>query len=355
VQLTRIGTLPVSALNIGLVTVAGGMTAEITKLGASIVEITPAIAVQTAFSATPPEPVSLGIAVADFAANAGSVITPGAFPTVAAGVSAEITVKLGAVELQIPIVKELTASLGAGFFAGGIAGWTYAGRGRGFGQRLKQVLPAGFAGATGKDTVSALVLATESFEAWGNFGRGFDVGASSNLGPTTTKESLSFMGAHSGGEWNTGVARFKAQLDLLLAELEGIAATLSAQLQLCAGVGLPAVDVVVGLVTALDLEALLGDFFEIDVDVEGSLGIIQARIDAILDLQAELNGMLAGGGLSLWVYTGSLEDLGTAMATELERGMPGGSGPDTPVYGLALACASPSAWSDFGMIFKNAA
>jgi len=104
-----------------------------------------------------------------------------------------------------------------------------------------------------------------------------------------------------------------------------------------------------------DIEAAFDALISVDVNIAAVIGAIQARIDAVLDLKASLDAQLSGGGLTLWVYSGALRGLGTAMAAELADGMPGGNGPKTPVYALALACASPTAWSDFGLIFKNAA
>lgn len=354
-MLVRVGTLPVSVLNIGLSSASLTLTAEVTKLTAEIVDLAPAAAAMVALEATPPDPLALVPSLEGHVAGAVANINPLVLGPLNAELDVELTAKLGALGLQIAAAKEITASIGAGVAAGGIAGWSYAGRGAGLGSKLATVLPAGFGDVRGDATVGALVVASESFSAWGNFSAGFHTGGQPNLGPTTVREDLAFLGALAGGEWNSGVARLKARLDLFLDLLEGEAANLALQLQYALGLTIPNVQALLDVVLNFDIEGAFAALVSVDVDITAAIGAIQAKIDAALALKAALDAQLSGGGLTLWVYSGSLAGLGTAMQAELTQGLPGGSGPRTPVYGLALACASPSAWSDFGLIFKNAA
>jgi hypothetical protein len=88
----------------------------------------------------------------------------------------------------------------------------------------------------------------------------------------------------------------------------------------------------------------------IQLDITAQIGLVELDLAAVVDLLADLNAQLAVDGLHYWTYSGQAGYLGTSLAAELRSGLPGGPGPGAPIYGLVIACASPTAWASFGNI-----
>ena len=159
------------------------------------------------------------------------------------------------------------------------------------------------------------------------------------------------MGVLGGAEWNTGVLDIYARIELLLLELQALKASIQAQIELSLGLNLPDPTVIVEAGLAIDLDLALENIINVQVDLTAQLELFQLRIDLILELIAELNAQLSAGGLTVWSYSGTAGQLGAEFATAIADGLPNAGGPNAPAYGLAIACASPSAWASFGNIF----
>lgn len=350
------GTLPVSVLNVGLAATPPGLQAQIALLEGELVKLQGSLAAEAALTVSPP---SLGLAAA-----AAAMLTPptivqalGNVLTASATLNLEAVAELGLVELQLAAVGELSGRLQAGLDAGGLAAWTYRGHARGHGERLRAATSRGFGDVGPEQPISALILATESFSAWGNFGASFNVGDTVKrkeiTGPTTTEERLVFLGALTGGQLNTGLAEFALPIDLFRLQLEGAKLNLQAQIDVSLGLNLPSIEALLAI--DVDLEVALNAFVSVDLAVAAQIELTLGKIEALLKLIGDISVRLSGGGLSLWVYSGTAAGLGQAFASAMAGGMPGGSGPLAPVYGITIATAIPSAWADFGLIFKTAA
>jgi hypothetical protein len=159
---------------------------------------------------------------------------------------------------------------------------------------------------------------------------------------------LRSMGMLTGGEWNTGALTIWANLDLLLLELTGLRAGIEANIDLSIGLNLPDPSVLLDL--DVDLMAALEGMVDAQLDIQADIDLIDLKIDLILDLVAELDAQLSVDGLHVWTYEGPAAELGTNLAAELVDGLPGSGAPNHAIYGVAIACASPTAWAAFGNI-----
>lgn len=352
------GSLPVSGVNLGLSSASAGLAAEITKLQADYIGAFPALAGQLQISANVPN-------LAGVTAGVGAALNA---PRLAAGMvgitagssslAADVALKLGLVTGQIAAGEGIESAIGGGLDAGGISGWSYAGRISRFARKLDGETRSGGFGAVGPDdTVTAVVIATESFASWQSFSQGAETGTTADQQATANDEALTFLGSRGGAEWNTGTADLVARLDLLLAELRGQKSALETQLELFLGIGLPSPTVVVdsglGVVANVGFDGLLDNLISVQADITGMLGTLQARIDAVVSLQADIDAQLSAGGLSVWIYTGRARDLARELDAEIADGLPGGSGRTAPVYGLVLV-GRPPAMTTFGTTFLTA-
>lgn len=357
--LTEIGTFPASGLNLGLAAAPLGFTAEITKLQADISQLGIALEAQAQVTASFP-PNLIGLAAAFSGALDASALAAALNPTTWVSVNADgnatLVLELGAIDALLAIVGDLVADLELGLSAGGLAGWSYAGRTAGYGTTLERATASGF-GTFAPDTqISALVIACAGFSSWGGFSAGFNTGTSSleDLGTFTREERLRFLGALGGGDWNTGVREVFAHIHLFLAELRTLRAVVAAQIDLSLGLNLPDASVVVDAGLSIDLDAAFENLVDVQLDIEAAISGLQFKIDALLELIGSINLSLSGGGLTLWSYSGLARLLGSSLVPAVAAGLPGtATGPNAPAYGIVIAAASPSAWASFGRIFKT--
>lgn len=354
------GTLPLSAVNVGLAASTPALTAEVSKLGADASDLSPAVQAQIEISSHfPPSPAAftavLGTALAT--PELAACMTPGNVAFAASEANVAVAAKLGFIRGQITVASAVRGQLAGGLEAGSITGWSYSGRCNGFGPVLEQDTKLGFGGLGPADEVSGVLIVTQDFSSWGQFSKGMSAApASSPAAPADTK--LTPHGPRSGAQWNTGVADVTAHIDAFIAELEGMAANLEASLRFSVGADLPSPSVVVdaGLDAfgAVGIDGLLDNLVNVQADIPAALGAIQVDADATASLSAEIGGQLAAGGLSVWIYGGRADGFGTAVSSALASGVPGGGGSGAVVYGLAIAGAGPS-MNAFGGIFKTAA
>jgi hypothetical protein len=342
--LSLVGTLPVSALNLGLTAAPVGLQAEVEFLASEILRVQGLFAAQAQLALNVPAPT--------LAAELQVGVSAGALPTISLDMQAEIAIELGFIEAKLAVVGTLVAKLQAGVDAGGLIAWAYSGSTEGFGIQLDGATRFGF-GAVDPDTeVQGLVIASESFSAWGNFGLGFNTGRPRQIsGPVTSQQNLLLLGQLTGGQLNTGLLEVKVPIDLFLFQLRGLKAQAQASLEVSLGGALPSAGADLGL----DLDAAFDAAINAGVDLDGMVRFLQLRVAGLLDIVANINAQLSGGGLSMWAWRGPAKEFGAALRAELVGGMPGAGGPSTPVYGLAVACAVPSAWAAFGGIFRTGA
>ena len=356
--LVRVGTLPISALNIGLAGVPPALGAKVAKIGATLSQFTAGL--QAAFTMKASFPPNLPGYAASFASalnpvNLAANFNPANWVTANASANIGLVARLALIEAQIAIVTLVVDGFRAGLDVGGLAGWTYAGSAAGFGSTLQGATATGFGRTAADANIQALVIATNAFSGWQAFGSGFNVGSSAraDLGSAPANDRLNFLGELTGGAWNTGLAAHFADIDLLLAELHATASSIQGQIELSLGLHLPDPVAIVRAGLAINLTAALGNLVNIQTDLTGSIGALQAQIDATLTLAGSISASLSGGGLTFWTYSGAASGLGSALAAELASGLPGaGQGPTGPAYGLAIA-STPTAMGAFGSIFKT--
>ena len=354
--ITKVGTLPVSGINLGLAAGAASIAEKVTKLTADISKLTAALDTQLSVTANFP-PNLAGYAVA-FAATLDPTALASAFNplnwiTLNAGANLSLLADLALADAQIALVEPTVLDLEAGLAAPGIVGWSYSGRAAGFGRTLEAATRAGFPSAGPDRDVSAIIIACADFASWGAFSAGFHTGDSSirSLPATTDEERLRFLGSLGGGQWNTGAQALLSGLSLLLSGLRGAKSGAEAQIDLSLGIGLPDPSAIVNAGLSIDIDAALASMVSVQTDLTATIGAIQADSDATLSLTAELDAQLSAGGLTLWAYSGPASGLGSAFAPEVASGLPGaGSGPDGAIWGAAVACADPGAWAGFGRV-----
>ncbi len=357
--LALVGTLPVSAVNLGIVAGLSGLSLEISKLTADVSALNAAVLAQAQVSAEfPPNPLSFATALAaQFSVpEITTQFNPANWATMGADVSADLAIQLGLLTAEIATLDALVVSLSAGVDAGGIAGWTYAGRAGGFGIELERATAIGAGALTPDDEVTGIVIATESFGSWGSFSNGVNVGRTAAAEATATAQRLSFLGSLDGGDWNTGVLDLLARFRPFLLDLNAAKAGLEASAQVALGLNLPdiqaQVDVGLAIFADLGVTGLLDNLVNVQVDLSASIGTINAQIGIVTDLVAELSADLSAGGLSFWTYSGSVRALGTSLHSALQQGIPSGSGAAATAYGLALI-GTPASMTTFGTIFKT--
>ena len=349
--LQLLGTLPVSAVNIGVSAALPVLQAKVSKLQLDLARLGVAISAQASVQVTFPPDLPTLSAAFSAALNAevlASLLDPTSWVTASADASAELAYQLGLIDAQLTVVAKIVANLSAGLATGGLAGWSYRGAAGSFGARL-----GGLAGALGA-SVQAVVVATNAFTSWQAFSAGIHVGASSDqqLANQTELAELHYLGALGGAQWCTGLAELKKVLDLFVLDLQGLRASLAAQLEVSLGLNLPDPLALVQVGAAVDLDWALGNLVSVDAGLALQLEGIQLEIAALLELIVSLQTQLMAGGLTVWSYAGASDELGSALTTELAQGLPGvEQGPGGAIYGLAIATAQPSVWSDFGLIF----
>ena len=353
------GTLPLSALNVGLAASVPGIGTEVSKLQADLSDLSPAVQAQIdVATAFPPNPASFAAVITAglSPAELGAVMAPGTLTFIASEANLAVAAKLGTIRGQIGIVGSVKAALAGGLAAGSITGWSYSGRCNGFGPALESQTRLGFGELGPGDDVQGILVVAQSFASWQQFSKGMAV--SPVAAPASPSDALLVAhGRRTGAQWNTGVASVAAHLDGFLAELEGLAANLEATLKFSIGANLPAPSVVVdaGLTTfgAVGIDGLMSNLVSVRTDVTGAIGAVQADVDATVSLSAEISGQLSAGGFSVWTYGGRADGFGKAVTSVLGSGLPSGGGPGAVVYGLAIAGAGPSMGA-FGGIFKTA-
>jgi hypothetical protein len=304
----------------------------------------------------PPNPLSYAAAIAAQTsfAEVAAQLTPGGITLAGFDSNAELVIELGFIEGQLGIVSGVTETIGAGLAVGELSGWSYAGSSAAFGEQLDPATASGFGTTAPSQQIQAVIIGTESFASWQAFSGGVNTGTSAQAETTAELERLEFLGTLGGSDWNTGAADLLARIQLFLDELEALKATLEAQIAVSVGLNLPDAQVIAdfgaGIVADIGIDGLLGNFV-VQIDLDASVGFLNAKIEFLLGLIAEIGGDLSAGGLTIWTYTGSAGQLGAALRGEIANGLPGGSGPNAAVYGLVIAGPAASMLT-FGNIFK---
>jgi hypothetical protein len=358
VPLSLVGTLPVSALNLGLAAAPAGIGVEVSKLQADITRLTGALDTQLAVTAEFPP--NLAGYTAAFALALDPTAVAAAFDltnwvTLNADAKVGLAIDLALLESLLAILDGIIDSFTLGLSAGGLAAWSYAGRAVGFGTTLDGATRLGIAGIPADQDVSAIIIGTASHASWSTFGEGFHVGTSAgtDLGDETSQELLAFLGTLTGRDLSTGVRDLFSLLDLLRAELEGRKDAIEAQIELSLGVNLPDPTAIVEAGLDIDLGAALGNLVDVQADLGADIDLLTLNVEAALALSASISAQLSVGGLTLWSYSGPMSELGAAFAPEIEDGVPGATGANGATYGLVIASASPTAWADFTQIFRT--
>lgn len=353
-MLTQVGTLPVSAVNIGLAAGVPGLAVEGVKLAADITDLAPAVLGKVQIGASIPNPVLFAGGIAaqlNPTAVAGSL---GSLSGTGGTANFSLVAKIGFLEAQIAAMGAITAPLALGLDTGGIAGWNYAGRSAGFGSELERATAGGYPGAKADDIISGVVIATESLASWGSFSEGFNTGASSTLPVESGAARLLFMGALSAARWNGSVAGLLARFNVFVGKLEGQKGGLEASAQVSLGLNLPSPTAILSaglnVVSAIGLDGLLDNLLNAQADLGAVIGSITAKINAVVELQGDFATQLSAGGLTVWTYFGRAGDFGKELRAALASGLPSGNGPNATAYGLAIAGSVPT-MSIFGGIF----
>ena len=352
--LSLVGTLPVSALNIGLVAAIPGITQQILDLQAQIGGLSASFAAQAEVGLNLPDLSTLGFGISAQLTSLPGLLLPTNWVTVGASANLDLVAKLGLIELQLALVGELVLSLEAGISAGSLSFWSYTGPTSGFGQGLAAQTASGW-GDTGPEAqVGGLVIATESGPSWSIFGENFRIGASRGVTASSQARRLVYEGVFNGGQLNTGLLGVKIPLDLYLLSLQGLAASLAFQIQVSLGINLPSLSSLVGALEVMLPSLVLENLVSVKVNLALEIQALTVRVEFLLNLIASLQISLSAGGLTFWAYSGSAAGFGSGLRDALVNGMPGGSGPDAPIYGLAIASEAPALWASFGQIFKTA-
>lgn len=353
--LTLVGTLPVAAINIGLVAGISALNVKITKLQADISLLESSIAAQAQFKANPPTLEGLEAGLTAHLGNLAAMLNPGSFTINAAvGAAPNLSVQLGIIDGYLAIVDKVAASFQAGLSAGSLAAWSYAGNARGFGLTMEGTRNGWGNVSSGAD-INAIIIATESFDSWGQFSAGFNTGSSSHDRVTSDVTNLNFLGTLSAASLDTGVFQLSKDINLFLGQLNGAKLVLEGNLNVSVGANLPSLGVLKDSALKVDLAAAFKNMISGKLDLNASIGSINAKIDGILSLVADLGLQIAAGGLTVWLYSGPAGGLGPSLVPAVTNGLPSGNGPTAPVYGLVVATELPSVWANFTTIFGAAA
>jgi len=360
VALTRVGSLPVSAINVGLAASVAGFGLQAAKLQADITKLALSTIAQAKVALDfPPNPASFApaAAIALNPAELASILNPISVAGGSVDAVLDVTVDLALVSAQLAVADALRGSLTLGLDAGGVAGWSYSGNAPGFGVQLERYTANGFGKTAANAQIQGVIIATESFSGWGAFSKGANTGGTANTEADAQLERLAYLGELSGSRWNPGVASVFTGLDLFVAELRGKKQALEGSLVLMAGLDLPDPTVIVeaglSIFGDLGIDGLLENMLTVQADIGGAIGTVTGKLDALLAGAADIGAQLSAGGLTFWTYSGAASAMGAELRSELARGIPGGTGARAPAYGLALA-GSPTAMTLFGSIFKTA-
>jgi hypothetical protein len=350
-SISFVGSLPVSAVNVGLNASLGALDVEIAQLTVDLSGLAPALAGQLQMALNIP---NLPVLAANVGASLNPIsaaleMSPGGVTLQGVELALDGALELGLIEAKLAAVLAISVPIEGALAVGGIAGWSYAGSAAGFGERLRAATAGGFGRTAAMDTIGATIIATESPAAWVGLGSGFRTGPSS--------DGLHYLGQLGASEWSFGLGSLMARIRLFIAELEGIKASLLAQLRVMAGLDLPDIDATLSVganvFADLGIDGLVDNLINVDVGIEASIGNIQAKIDALVSLKLELAASLSAGGLAVWTYSGQASLLGEALASEISGGVPGGNGPAATINGLVVA-ASPASMGTFGAVFLAA-
>ncbi len=357
--LTRVGSLPVSAINLGLAASVPGFGIQAAKLQADIAKLTLSTIAQVQVALDfPPNPAAFAPAAAA-ALNPielASIFNPVSIAGGSVDAALDAGIELALVTAQLELAEQLETTLSLGLDAGGLDGWSYSGHAPGFGSELERHTINGFGKTAADSDVQGVIIATESFSAWGAFSSGANTGGTANAEADATRARLAYLGELSGSRWNSGVANVAAGFGLFVAELRGKKQALEASLQFMLGLDLPDPTVVVeaglSIFAELGIGGLLENMLTVQADIAGAIGEVQGKLDLLLEGAADIAAQLSAGGLTLWTYSGAAGAIGTSLRSELASGIPGGTGPRAPAYGIAIVGA-PAAMTLFGSIFKT--
>lgn len=333
-----------SSVNVGLAASLPALQLEVDQLAVEFTGLVPAIAASLEISLDFP-PVALSYATELAAhlnlAELAAQLDPTGWVTASVDANAELVIQLGLVNAKLQAVLQISAPLEAGLAVGALSGWSYSGSARAFGTQLRAATPGGWGKTAPTSAVKATIVATENPASWSAFGESFNTGGTGDL---------QYLGELGAWQWSTGLWSLMARIRAFIARLEGIKATLKAQLQVSLGANLPAPQVLLDVGLDLDLDVMLENMVNVRADIDLAIGGIQAQIDVLVDLIASLDLQLSAGGLAVWTYEGQAAELGPEFAEAIWEGVPDGNGATATVHGLVIA-STPANMDGFSNIF----
>jgi len=346
VTISYAGSLPVSALNVGLAGSLPALQVEIEKLGIDLSGLAPAVAAKLEVGLDFP-PVALSYAT-ELAAHLNlaaltAMLNPLSWVSVTADANADLAIQLGLVNIKLAAALAIAAPLEAGLAVGALSGWSYFGAAQWFGKQLRAATPGGWGKTAQASEIGATIIATENPASWAAFGESFATGVEGDL---------QYLGELGGWQWSTGLQSLILRLRAFILQLRGLKASIEAQIQVSLGINLPAPQVLLDVGLGLDLGVMLENMITVRADLDIAIGGIQARLDVLLDLVADLQLQLSAGGLSVWIYSGQASQLGPEFAEEIWNGVPNGNGANATVHGLVIA-STPANMTSFGSIFAT--
>ncbi|HKY40774.1 MAG TPA: hypothetical protein VJN18_32790 [Polyangiaceae bacterium] len=352
------GTLPVAAVNVGLVASLPGLAAKSAKLTADATQLGLALVGQVQVSVDfPPNPAQYAGAIAG-ALNPlelAAVLNPLNVAGASLDLATDAAVDLALVTAQLTVAESVASTLNIGLEVGGVAGYSYSGPAPAFGSELERYSKAGIGKTPPSAQIQAVIIATESFASWGTFSQSVNTDGTAGA-EATSSPRLAFMGELPGSSWNPGVASVGAEIDLLVADLRGQKSGIEASFDVMLGVTLPDPQVVVeaglNIVAEVGIDGLLESMVNVQADITGSIGGVTAQIDAVAELAGGIAAQISAGGLAFWTYTGTAAGLGEALRAALVGGIPGGTGSRARAYGLVLV-GTPANMTLLGSILKT--
>jgi len=331
VGLSLQGSIPVLSLNLGASLALVGLQADVARLQNLVSQFAEGTLASAELKA------GVGVSPADILAGMtawASLDIMGPTLDIGASFTADASIELGLVNAEIAIVEQIQAAIAASLGVGGIAAWTYAGNAHGFGSTLADSIKNDWSEPSDNITY-ALIAATEDPTAWKSIKQLWDTGAAAYITSATDKEDLRYRGELKGAQLNLGAQIY--DFADLLAQLYGLRASLEAQADAYLGIGLPSISADFDL--SIDVEAVVAAFADFSLDIE------LPDLNFTLGLIAQYSALI--GSADVWLWKGKKGALGTDFNAAISNGLPNGSGPNSAIYGIVLAAASPEAWVAF--------
>jgi len=163
--LTYLGGQSVGSLNVGAVAAVG----QLSPLIAAQLSVKAGLTAQVGMSIHTPDPAALLAALNQAISQITALLT--AFPSASLSVSGGIAAQLSAISAMLTPAIALQTAFSGVFGLGGIHAWAYAGSAAGMGTSISTATATGLPGGAGPAApVQALLVATELPSAWAALG-----------------------------------------------------------------------------------------------------------------------------------------------------------------------------------------